>query len=402
MERNSECFISLLSAYIRQGEGICEAGTDWEEIYQLGKIHSLSGMVYLALQADRCGDAPPAPILRKLKQDFTSTVIRAATQEHVMKHVIEVFARAEIAHILFKGYVLKAFYPAAEVRTMGDIDILIQPADRQRTHELLIATGFEAVYTLGDVWTYAKGKVRLEIHERLFSQNLSHKVDCRSYFEGAWDHAVKQKNGYTHEFSIHFHFLYLLVHMAKHFHGYGCGIRMIMDAAVYLMRYGNQLDWHYISAELNKLELTVFANHIFGLCERWFDVSVPVKVPPMEERFYREVSDYILSAGTFGLYQRNRFTGIVRKGLANQPGDKEAGLLKVFLKICFPDYERMAAIPIYSFVKNRPALLPAAWILRALRGILLRGRDTTGLLIGIVTGRKEYKEQDALLTRLGL
>jgi hypothetical protein len=77
--------------------------------------------------------------------------------------------------------------------------------------------------------------------------------------------------------------------------------------------------------------------------------------------------------------------------------------LKLYLKVFFPNYETMSNVAFYSFVKNRPLLLPAAWMVRFFRSVKLRGsRRSLTTIIQLVRSRKEYKQQVEMMSRLGL
>jgi len=405
MEHNTACLISLLASHIGQNKLPTLKHIDWEQLYTLGKIHSVSGMIYLSLQAQQHEVELPDTVRDKLKQDFISTLSRAAAQELEMKHVIELFNQEQINHLLFKGFALKDMYPVPEMRTMGDIDILIHASNRQKSHVLLEGAGFKATTTGGNVWTYIKGSVRLEIHDHLISRNLNNQIDLRDYYKNAWKYAVNiSPQGNTYQFTKNDHFVYLLVHMAKHFYSTGCGIRMFLDIAVFIQRYGNQLDWSYIISECSMLKLDVFANHVLELCVRWFNVTVPITIPKMDELFYEQISEYICSAGVFGYYERNQYIGILRMAGAKKPTGREGKLwmISMYWSICFPSYETMSRTATYSFLKNKPMLLPVAWGIRAARSLLFRWKSTWALLTGVMGGEQEFDRQGKLLEKLGL
>lgn len=407
MEPNSACLIALLRAYIHGEAPSLEAGrADWEAVYRLARVHSVSGIVYLMSGAARQHDRPAPDVEQALKRDFAATLARAAAQEQEIDRVIRCLGQNGIPHLMIKGQVLKRMYPVQELRTMGDIDLLIHSSDRKRSHAVLLEQGYTAATAAGEVWTYVKGAVRLEIHERLISRKLGRTNGAQliACFDAAWDHAVaREPGGYTYELSTDFHFLYLIVHMAKHFHGAGCGIRMIMDLSVYLMRLGHTIDGSRLAGELSGLGLDRFAAHMLTLCRRWFGVRPPDGFGQlaMDEGLYRELGTYILSAGTFGYYRRNRFTSLIRVRMDELPGDSPS-LLRVYLSICFPGYAAMSSSGDYAYLKSRPVLLPLAWTTRAVRALLLRTRGTLGILICLVSGKKGFNEQADLLTRLGL
>ena len=408
MGRNTTNFIALLSSHIHKDTFTMPEKMDWEQLYLMGKIHAVSGMLYLSLQPKQRLSLPDT-IQQKLKQDFVSTVSRAANQDIIMQQVLETFNCENLDHLLFKGYVLKDLYPAPEMRTMGDIDILIHATDRYKSNALLKGLGFEAAHTYGNVWTYVKGVVRLEVHDHVMSRNFNYRADYREYYNEAWNYAIRRSpnEASTYHFAPEHHFIYAVAHMAKHFYSTGCGIRMFMDIAVFLRRYSDELDWTTIQEELTTLKLDVFAGHVVGLCAKWFGTVVPVDLPELEEDFYGQVTDYVFSAGIFGYYQRNSSTSLLRNMRAARHREdnlKTRGrwLFSTYRDICFPSYEIMTATSNYAFLKNRPVLLPAAWGIRAARSLLLRGRRTLALLAGIKTGEKEYDRQGLLLQKIGL
>ena len=53
-----------------------------------------------------------------------------------------------IAHMPVKGYYLRKLYPLPELRTFGDIDVLIHSADREKTDRLMNSLG----YTVDHDW----------------------------------------------------------------------------------------------------------------------------------------------------------------------------------------------------------------------------------------------------------
>lgn len=402
MERDTAYWITLLSAFVHGRQPELAQVIDWERVCHMGQIHAVSGIVYFMAQGQPETCRPSAPLWQTMKREFCSTLARSATQDEVMGGVIDAFCKAGMPHLIFKGYAMKNCYPVKELRTMGDIDILIKSADRAKSDALLRELGFRSINASGNVWHYARGSVQLEMHTELLSRNINCKFDYMDYFSKAWDHASPQPNGYTYAFSPAYHLLFMLVHIAKHFRGCGCGIRMIMDVAMYVIHYEDELDWDNIAQELGKLHLAEFARNIFGLCRQWFDVRVPPPLPVLNERLNPEISAYILAAGTFGFYGRNKYTSILRSFNAGAEGDARPATGRLYLNYFFPSYEMLNSIPPYSFVKNHPWLLPAAWIYRIARGIIARGGSSFGVLIDIAGGKKDYGRQRDIISKVGL
>ncbi|MCB2300099.1 nucleotidyltransferase domain-containing protein [Clostridium tagluense] len=404
MDNNTVCFISLLSAFINGREPQKKGDFSWEQVYKLARIHSVSGILYLMAKKFKEGHPPDIVLLDKMKKDFNSTLVKSVTQDDEIQLIIEKLNESKIHHAFMKGFVVKNYYPVKEMRTMGDIDFLIKPEDREKTHTLMLEMGYE----VGNAdenqhWDYTKGTVHIEIHTQIMYHNITNGVDYVSYFSDAWSHVKRKSKGYTYELTEEYHFLFLLVHMAKHFDSSGCGIRMIMDVATYLIYFKNKLDWDVINEEIEELGLVLFSKNIFILCKLWFGVEFPVELPKLDESFYKDLSHYILSAGTFGFYQRNRQVSTLRKEYKNDKGELIVlALLRAYRKICFPSYENMSKIKRYSFLKNRPFLLPVAWIYRAWRSISVKSKSSFGMLFDLAKSKEESKVQYEIISKLGL
>ncbi|WP_088188779.1 nucleotidyltransferase family protein [Desulfosporosinus sp. FKA] len=405
MDKNTIYFISLLSAFINRQDPQQEGELIWEKIYKLSRIHSVSGILYLMAQKLRNDYQPDIVLLNKMKRDYNSTLVRSVRQEAEIKLIIEKLNAAKICHAFMKGYVIKNYYPVKEMRTMGDIDFLIKPEDREKAHQLMLEIGYEAGETNeGGHWDYTLGSVHIEIHTQVMYRNISNGLDYVSYFSDIWSHMKQKPNDYTYELTVEYHFLFLLVHMAKHFDDCGCGIRMIMDISMFLIYFQDRLDWDYIKGELKRLNLEAFSKNIFVLCSQWFNVLFPEKIGRLDESFYEDLSSYILSAGTFGFYQRNIHASVLRKEYKHEEGASMVpAVLRAYRKICFPSYENMSKVKRYSFLRNRPFLLPAAWIYRAFYSILVKDKSSLGMLFNLALESKEdVKGQYEVISKLGL
>lgn len=55
-----------------------------------------------------------------------------------------------IDHILFKGYVIKDYYPIPELRSYGGIDFVIRLEDREKSHQLMLSQVFQDEGDLGE------------------------------------------------------------------------------------------------------------------------------------------------------------------------------------------------------------------------------------------------------------
>jgi len=407
MNENNGIFIDLISAFINRHDPEVVEKPDWDEVYRMGRIHDVSGMVYLMANKLQEEYKPAPEIQSKMKKDFFSTVMRSDAQDKGMEEIISALNEGEIPHILLKGFVVKNYYPAREMRTMGDIDILIKPEDREKSHKLLKSLGCKSGNQYGDEWAYSNVNLKFEVHTSLVNEVTDISPYIKDYFSSVWDHAVIFSGSFTYELDREYHFLFLMVHMAKHFLATGCGIRMIMDIAVYIDYFKDNLNWEYIDKEIEKLNLVIFSKNVYILCSRWFGTNFHFQLPVMEDGFYSELSRYILSGGTFGFHERNLQARLLRieYSQSNQPDKKSSKIFSIInacRKKLFMDYHTMSNIGEYSFIKDKPLLLPIGWIYRFLYCAVVKGGKSLRVLKGIAKGSEEAEKQYEIISGLGL
>lgn len=353
-------FLKILSSYIHQRDFVPPDDTDWKEILYLSQIHSVSAIIYMAAGKY----IKDMQLSESLKQDFLFSVNNSILQETEMENIIKKLTENNINHMLMKGYVLRNYYPDKEARTFGDIDFLINEADREKSHKLLIDCGFEydKDHFIKQVYTYKKRNIILEVHTEIIYQELFLGFDYRGYFMESVKKMILVRKC-TYELPKEDHFIYVMVHLAEHFYKSGVGIRMILDIAVFLNKYGTSMDMDYVNKEFEKIKLTSFVNIIYCLCNKYFDVNVKyTEINSIEETI---ILDYILCHGTFGYISKNLYDIDFYR--------KEENRLTVIRKRFFPDYTIMVQRNEW-FRNGKKILLPYAWFRRWLEFVFNKNK----------------------------
>lgn len=402
MNKHTQYFIALLNAFINEEETPRPGSdVDFMELYQESRMHSLSGMVGMMLKKLPLEDKPSKEVMKKFEQDFFSTIHKTTEQEASMNELSAVFHKEKIKHAFVKGYFLRDLYPTKELRSMGDVDFLISIKDRKKVHEIILELGYKSDTMVGHVWNYNKGSVRIEAHDKLISKELFSDVDYTAYFEDAIDHVILKKDS-TYALEPDYQLLYLFIHMAKHFSGFGCGIRQIMDIAVFVKTYEQVLDHEYLKKEFQVLKMEQFVQNMIYLCKTWFNLETKLDGAQMDPSFYEELCTYIFSAGTFGFIGRNMGATILRKHYTEEKGFKRTlAKLKSFQKNIFPNYEFLQnSCPWFL---NKPKIyFPVALVYRWYRVVFKRRKSSFRILGGMVKGSREAEYQYNVLSRLGL
>lgn len=171
-------------------------------------------------------------------------------------------------------------------------------------------------------------------------------------------------------------YIYLLIHLTKHYTGGGTGIRSFMDIRLYHRRYESEMDWNYIRTVLEKIKLREFAENILGLCEVWFGNA-------QSNELYAEMTEYIFSSGAYGTRKHALISSMgIRAGKKNLPS-KHIYWLKLF---CPPLDTLEISCP---FLDKLPFLVPVCWALRGVKCLLFKRRHMFQMINNVHSFSKE-------------
>lgn len=353
MEREYLDFLHLMGAFVREEPPELGKDTDWGRLAELSRVHSLIGVWgYLLTNYHLCPEM--AGGARHL---CISTIAGFSRRNALAEQFSRELAEQGIDHILMKGYVVKDCYCVPELRTYGDIDLVIRPEDRQRCHRFLLEQGFQVKTDWEPVYSYIRGQEFYELHTRLLDTDIPGKPRLGQWFEKPWENVLPMGE-HCYRFSTEYHFLYLLSHLAKHISGSGAGVRMYMDIALYIRRFGGEMDWGYVNRSLEEMELISFANTILSFIDQYFGVKNPLSgdTPP---EILEELAEFTISGGVFGREGRDSGTLTLKSEKADAT---PAGTV---LRRLFPPAKTIESR--YTYLQKYPWLLPGAWVHRLIK-----------------------------------
>lgn len=354
---------SLKSFILNENPGTFQG--NWMKLIQLANIHSVTGILgYMVMNYPDENNAQVAPLMRK---QCLQTIGVFSQRAERMKKLIELMNENEIDHLLFKGYIVKDYYPVPELRAYGDIDFLIRLEDRQKCDELMVKKDFERKTDWEPVFSYLKDLEYYEVHTDVMEVEVSDKADYKEYFNHTWERA-KLVEGHTWMLSPEDHLLYLLTHIAKHISSSGAGIRMYMDIAVFIQHFGDELDWNYLNQELEKLCFTDFANMVLSVLQEYFGIASPIPLKAIDAQVMDDFIEFTMAGGTFGHVGRD--PGLVHLKRQDR-NDETVSRTKTFMKRLFPSAESIESR--YTYLQGKHWLLPVAWVHR-----FFRTKDTWG------------------------
>jgi len=266
----------------------------------------------------------------------------------------KILNRLEQEHIWYmplKGALLKDWYPKLGMRQMSDNDILCDKKYRARIKEIMLDMGFRCDhFESGNDDAYFKEPVcNFEMHSELFA--VTHVSSLYKYYTAVKERLLKdENNAYGYHFSPEDFYIYITAHEYKHCTEGGTGVRTLLDTYIFMKKFDNILDWSYINAELEKLEITEFEQGNRRLAMKFFSGEKLTK----EET---ERLDYYIFSGTYGSIQN-------KIDIALENNSKS----QYFFRRIFPTTDQLKTY--WPFFYRHKWLLPVLWIYRPIRGLL--------------------------------
>lgn len=356
IRKEYEELLILLRAFYEEAKPVFEEEPHWDQLLKLSYIHSVTGIAcYMISQyALTSSDA----VRQAAKEETRKTLYLYVQRGEATKRLLKELDDHGIDHGMMKGYILRNCYPVPELRSYGDMDLVIRREDRQKTHDLMIRMGYEPLVTWEPVYSYHKGTELYEFHTDIIGTDVSEKADLKTYFQSVWEHMIPEQ-GHTYVMENEYHFLYLLAHIAKHISESGAGLRMYLDIAFFIKAYGDFMDWDWIRGELKNLNLSFFANTVLTAVQQWFGADSPIPLQPVSDAVMEDFLLFTMEGGTFGAAGRD--AGLIALKRNERDGDR-VSRTAVLLHRLFPSASTIEKR--YTYLQGRHWLLPAAWLHR--------------------------------------
>lgn len=203
-----------------------------EEVMKEAQAHDVSGLVYRSLKSQI-----------DLSAYRKEVILKNLTQSRYTKQVLQLMDELQqegIQIILLKGIILKNIYPVADLRTMGDVDVLVRESQLEKIDLLLSVRGYEKKSIPNEKHHVYEGPwFQIEVQWTLGS--LKRQQGLLAFEEHLWDHLqcieLNQKTYWRlsdQDFLVH-----LILHAAGHMHLAGFGIRQLCDITLWIEQHPN-------------------------------------------------------------------------------------------------------------------------------------------------------------------
>ena len=366
MNSIQEQLLYCLAAYRQGGQQAKTAplaAGDWAQLRHLASLHKMGPMVYETLRTVPGFCAGDPAQMAAWKRD---TLVQAAGQAMRSGRMIQIGAalqEAGLRYALLKGLICRELYAQPDLRTSGDEDVLIDPADRPRCHQVLQNCGLVLAMD-GDTvthWQDPATGLHIELHSQLLDRDDPAQARLNDAMMQQLDHTVAApvSGGTVQTFAPTWHFVFLVCHALKHFLAGGVGVRTLCDIVSFAQQYQGQIDIPAAAEWLESILGRVFLDQIFAVGQRWLGFD-----PQAAGWCYSALPDPgdlledCLEAGIYGQSSMSRRHSAELVLHARSTGKTRVGLRSAL----FP--ARKSLLRRYPELERWPVLLPVCWCRR--------------------------------------
>ena len=345
--------VELLAGEITGNTTLSEAdakAADWSEVLKEAQAQTVILMA---------GDA--AVKYRDYIEDYAEWT-KTASSAHVA-NVRTAYSEQELNRLMvgrkfliLKGMAAASYYPKPYERSLGDIDFLIVPSERQDIKALLIENGYQS-HDIEHAYheVFNKGYTHLEMHFEIAGiPNGRPGEIVREFMSDAVNHSVTagfDSWSFPAPEAI-YHGLIILLHMQGHMLSEGLGLRHICDWACYLQKTENEPFWSELLDLFKRIGIFTYAQVISKICSMYFHINCPDWAETADEELCRDVMDDVLVGGNFGRKDETRAKSGMMISERSKTGKKHGKFYNLYLLVHNTTPQR------YPIVKKHPFLCP--------------------------------------------
>ena len=348
---------------------------DWAEFFRLCQYHQILPMIYETVYECPAFGTFPTQAGQAVRHQMIRQVMVQSRKTEEFLLLYRKLLEAGVTPVVVKGIICRNIYREPDYRCSGDEDVLI-PADQfGKCHEIFLANGMKQAApdkdpeAEGEVPYYREyGALHIELHKELFASESEAYGDLNRLFDGVFDRMIREEiQGVQICTMCHTdHLLYLILHAFKHFLHSGFGIRQVCDIVLYAEKHGAEIDWEDVLEKCRGIHADVFAASLFDIGKRHLNFDPEKAHYPADwssmEADGEDLLEDLMAGGVFGdsSLSRKHSSNITLQAVTEDKKGRKAGAS--LIHSLFPDRRYMERK--YTYLKDYPFLLPAAWVSR--------------------------------------
>jgi len=299
MDAGQELFFELLSVCTGARESLSQSYTDsqWREALRIAQSQTIAGVLTSALERLPKEQLPSKLILLEWLGLCETVVDNTRRLTEASHEVVVYFREHGFPCIILKGCAVGRYYPNAERRTSGDVDVWLAGgrkeiydfARKSDKDGLLHGVNYQHVH-----FNLLEG-IHIEVH--VWPSYLSSPLQNHRLHQFFRLHTPTMSAEMP---SLAFDRVFILLHCYQHLCGHGVGLRQIMDY-FYVLKQGFTEEERKDSAYwIERLGMKRFAEGLMWLFETYFGMERRYMLFAPNEKEGRFIMQEVLLTGNMG------------------------------------------------------------------------------------------------------
>lgn len=368
MNKVNKALIKILTTSIGcQPSSVVDIEADeWRKLYDEAVAHQIQSIIFS--EAYKYGASVSPELFRVWKNTTIVQVLQYSEYFAVIGDILSAFENAGIPVMVLKGLHYRYLYNDPDMRTMGDIDILVSRQSLNTAVGIIQSFGYAKVKDDDPkhIQLVHKNYIPIELHFSLFTE-AKRKIAV-SFNKEIWESSYHfEKDGLRFLIpSQENQLLYCCIHMTNHFGKGGFGLRQLADFYLLARNYSDTIDWGLLLRKADLYGIKKFTEIMLVVCNMIFQLSVPEMIIAKyynDNDYVEQMIDMILDAGVFG--RKDKRVSLNRTMASYIIKGNQGSFSK--LRYLFPSLENLSSE--YSYAHKYKVLLPVAWVQRIIRNI---------------------------------
>lgn len=250
--------------------------------------------------------------------------------EHV--RICGIMKNAGIPCTILKGFSSALYYPDPLMRSMGDVDFLVDTDHFEQASDALKKNGYEATEKNHDVHDVYLGRIcRCEMHFQPSGiPEGKSGVKVRKYLRSLLEETreIQTELGNINVPSVFHHGLIILLHMCHHLTGDGLGLRHLCDWAVFINSLSEDEFLNTFEKAFNNIGLWEFAKVMTFICGKYLGCPKTSWAIDTDEKLADYILIDIIIGGNFGQKNADRSHEHL---LISSKNEKDISMLRQFI-----------------------------------------------------------------------
>ncbi|NBJ14706.1 MAG: nucleotidyltransferase family protein [Dehalobacter sp. 4CP] len=259
------------------------ASVDGVELYNQARLQGVSSFLFETVYQHNDLLKIDHSVLTHWKEKTVVTAARQLMMLPTIGTIFNLFETNGITAISLKGLVFKEQYPRPELRSMNDLDVLINEKQMNQCIEAMTSLGYkpnELNYNDPDhmhIDMIKAGTFAVELHRTLWHPKYMQKIDNSDWVDHIWkDKRLQTVAGFQfYCLSPEDELINAVIHTARHLKHSNANLRLLSDFVLFFNSYRNQIDINYIEQTLESMAILNFYYYLMDTCRLYLGLHLP-------------------------------------------------------------------------------------------------------------------------------